>query len=195
MGEGAAWRRRVTVGVPAAISVGTLLVLTLVIGWGAGHPERFPSDATYDAILSGATLLRLGPVFFSGLIIWPVMRRRGASVGLAAVGTLASPVAFAVLSALGQLTYFPPAEAAYYGLNPVIVAALGGQCAAGAAMEVVARWRRWVPAPLTARAVAAAATVVVLGLAVLYAGVIWDGGKHMFYLWMSGYTALFGTGQ
>jgi hypothetical protein len=113
----------------------------------------------------------------------------------AAVGTLATPVAFAVLSAVGHLTYFPPAEAAYYALNPIVLGALGAQCAWAAVGEVFVRWRRGGRAALTAPMLLVAGAVVLLGLGLLYAGVIWDGGKHVFYLWMTGFTAIFGTGQ
>lgn len=183
------------VAAPALISLLTLLALTAAISWGVGHPERFPSPAVYDAALSAATLARLGPVFFSGLLVWPAMRLRGASMMWSVAGTLVTPVAFAVLSAVGQLTYFPPAQAAYYVLNPMVVAALGAQCAWAAAGEVFVRWRWAGSTGVPGRPLAVALAVALCGFALLYTGVIWDGGKHMFYLWMSGYTALFGTGQ
>lgn len=189
------WRASLHVAAPALISVLTLLALTAVISWGVGHPERFLSPAVYDATLSAATLARLGPIFFSGLLVCPAMRLRGATMKWSLAGTFVTPAVFALLSGVGQLRYFPPAEAAYYIVNPMFVAAFGAQCAWAAAGEMFVRWRRAGWGDVSGRPLVVALMIAICGLALLYTGVIWDGGKHMFYLWMSGYTALFGTGQ
>ena len=184
------------VAVPALISCATIVILTLVITWGWGQPERFGSDAVYRAVMNFAVLARLGPVYLAALVVWPVMRLRGASMPWAAVGALSSAITFGIIGAIGSLTYFPPAQAAYYVLNPMVVAAVGSQIGCSAIGEVYVRWRRGGLAALgTWRLWAVAVPIGVAGFTLMYVGVIWDGGSHWFYLWIRGFMALFGTGQ
>jgi len=189
-------RRPLHIAAPAIISVSTIVVLTLVIIWGWGQPERFSSDGVYRAVMDFAVLARLGPVFLSGLIVWPAMRLRGASLVWASLGALSSAVAFGVIGAIGSLTFFPPAQAAYYVLNPMVVAAIGSQIGCSALGEVFVRWRRGGRAALrSVRLWAVALPVGFAGFALFYVGVIWDGGSHWFYLWIRGFMLIFGTGQ
>lgn len=183
------------IAAPALISVGTIIVLTLLIAWGWGQPERFGSETLYRGVMDAAVLLRLGPVFMSGIIVWPAMRLRGASIGWAALGTVSSAVAFGVIGALQALTFFPPLQAAYYVLNPMVVGAIGSQIGWMAVGEVFVRWRRGGLAALTPRLLLIVAPVAVVGFTLFYIGVIWDGGRHWFYVWIRGFMALFGTGQ
>lgn len=184
------------VAVPAVISVVTIVVLTLVIAWGWGQPERFSSDGVYRLVMNSAVLARLGPIYLAALIVWPAMRLRGASLTWASVGVLASPAAYGVIGALGALTFFPPAQAAYYALNPMVIAAVGGTIGCSALGEVYVRWRRGGVAALRAgRLWAAILPIAALGFALMYVGVIWDGGRHWFYIWIRGFMLLFGTGQ
>lgn len=183
------------IAAPALISVGTLLVLTIVISWGWGQPARFGSETAYRTVMDAAVLLRLGPVFLSGIIVWPAMRLRGASIGWAVLGTSASAIAFGVIGAVQALEFFPPLQAAYYVLNPMVVGAIGSQIGWMAVGEVFVRWRRGGRAALTPRLFAVLAPVAVVGFSLFYVGVIWDGGRHWFYVWIRGFMALFGTGQ
>ena len=183
------------IAAPALISVGTIVALTLLITWGWGHPERFGSETLYRGVMDAAVLLRLGPVFMSGIIVWPAMRLRGASIGWAALGTVSSAVAFGVIGALQALTFFPPLQAAYYVLNPMVVGAIGSQIGWMAVGEVFVRWRRGGLAAITPRLLLIVAPIAVVGFTLFYIGVIWDGGRHWFYVWIRGFMALFGTGQ
>lgn len=183
------------IAAPALISVGTIVALTLLITWGWGQPERFGSETLYRGVMDAAVLLRLGPVFMSGIIVWPAMRLRGASIGWAALGTVSSAVAFGVIGALQALTFFPPLQAAYYVLNPMVVGAIGSQIGWMAVGEVFVRWRRGGLAALTPRLLLIVAPIAVVGFTLFYIGVIWDGGRHWFYVWIRGFMALFGTGQ
>ena len=183
------------IAAPALISVGTIVALTLLITWGWGQPERFGSETLYRGVMDAAVLLRLGPVFMSGIIVWPAMRLRGASIGWAALGTVSSAVAFGVIGALQALTFFPPLQAAYYVLNPMVVGAIGSQIGWMAVGEVFVRWRRGGLTALTPRLLLIVAPVAVVGFTLFYIGVIWDGGRHWFYVWIRGFMALFGTGQ
>lgn len=181
---------------PAIISVATIVVLTLVITWGWGQPERFGTDGVYRAVMNIAVLARLGPVYLAALIVWPAMRLRGASIPWAAVGALSSALTFGIVGAIGSLTYFPPAQAAYYVLNPMVVAAMGSQIGCSAIGEVYVRWRRGgLPALRSGRFWGVATPIGIAGFVLFYVGVIWDGGSHWFYLWIRGFMALFGTGQ
>ena len=184
------------VAVPALISVATIIVLTMVITWGWGQPERFGPDAVYRAVMNFAVLARLGPVFLAAIVVWPAMRLRGASMPWAAVGSLSSAITFGIIGATGSLTYFPPAQAAYYVFNPMVVAAIGSQIGCSVLGEVYVRWRLGgLSALRTWRLWAVAIPIAVAGFTLMYVGVIWDGGSHWFYLWIRGFMALFGTGQ
>ncbi len=184
------------IAAPAIISVATIVVLTLVITWGWGQPERFGTDGVYRAVMNIAVLARLGPVYLAALIVWPAMRLRGASIPWAAVGALSSALTFGIVGAIGSLTYFPPAQAAYYVLNPMVVAAMGSQIGCSAIGEVYVRWRRGgLPALRSGRFWVVATPIGIAGFVLFYVGVIWDGGSHWFYLWIRGFMALFGTGQ
>lgn len=189
-------KRALRIATPAAISVATLVALSLVITWGWQHPEQFGSVSAYRAAMNVAVFARLGPIYFSAIIVWPAMRFRGATIPWATIGVLSSALAYGVMGALQQLTFFVPAQAAYYVFNPMVVAAVGAQIGFAALAEVFVRWRRADTKPLHSwRFWLIVALVAILGFTLLYVGVIWDGGRHWFYVWMRGFTFLFGNGQ
>jgi hypothetical protein len=177
---GRAWH----VAVPAVISVAAFLALDLLLASLAGRPWGPAYPLTMDALV----LARLGPVYFSALIVWPAMRARGASRGQATLGILATPIAFAIASGWSAASFFPPLEAAYYATNPMVIGAIGAQISsAGVGALVHGFWRArrvtitW--GPLVA---------VVAGTAVTFIAVMWDGGQHLFYPWVLLYARLFG---
>ena len=175
--------------VPAVISVATFLVIDLLLAALVGRPWGPAYPLSMDALV----LARMGPLFFSGLIVWPAMRARGATRAQAAIGIFATPVAFAIVSGWRAADFFPPLEAAYYATNPIVVGALGAQVSsAGVGALVYALWRAhkagswrtgWSWGPLAAIAAGTAVTLV---------AVIWDGGQHLFYPWVLLYGQLFG---
>ena len=171
---------------PALISLAAFLVIDVVLAtlvdrpWGPAYP------LSMDALV----LARMGPLFFSGLIVWPAMRARGATPLQASIGILATPLIFAVVSGWRAATFFPPLEAAYYATNPIVVGAIGAQVSsAGVGALVYGLWRArdwrlgWSWAPMVA---------IVAGTAVTTVAVIWDGGQHLFYPWVLLYGRLFG---
>lgn len=179
-------RRTWSIAMPAAISVAAFLVIDLLLAALAGRPWGPAYPITLDALV----LLRMGPVFFSGLIVWPVMRARGATRAQAVLGILATPVAFAIVSGWRAAAFFPPLEAAYYATNPLVVGALGAQVSsAGCGALLYAVWRTrsvrkgWSWTPVVA---------IIAGTAVTLVAVIWDGGQHLFYPWVLLYGRLFG---
>ena len=175
------------IAVPAVISVATFLVIDLVLASVVGRPWGPAYPVTLDALV----LLRLGPLFFSGLIVWPAMRTRGATRTQAAIGIWATPVVFAIISAWRAADFFPPLEAAYYGTNPMVVGALGAQLSsAGVGALLWALWRRRTMPGFPVSPWAAAAVVV--GTAITVFAVLWDGGQHLFYPWVLLYGRLFG---
>jgi hypothetical protein len=144
--------------------------------------------------MDALVLLRMGPLFFSGLIVWPAMRARGATRAQATIGILATPVAFAIVSGWRAAAFFPPLEAAYYATNPIVIGAIDAQVAsAGVGALAYPIWRarrartisssRWSWWPVVA---------VVAGTALTVFAVIWDGGQHLFYPWVLLYGRLFG---
>ncbi len=175
-------RRTLSIALPAAISVVAFLVIDLVLATLVGRPWGPAYPATMDALV----LLRMGPLFFSGILVWPAMRAQGASRPQALIGIWATPIAFAVLSAWRATDFFPLLEAAYYGTNPIVVGALGAQlsCAGlGALTWALLRARRW-SWPATG--------AIGVGTAVAVVAVLWDGGQHLFYPWVQVYGQIFG---
>lgn len=185
-------RRWLHVSAPAIISVATYLILNFAVARTVGRPADFWSPEGYRTSLDALVLLRLGPIMFSGLIVWPVMRARGAGRLGAAMGVLATPVVFGIVSAIGALTFFPPAQALYYGTNPIVLGAIGSQVAMAGLGSLIHAWRRsgWRTSP--ARWWSWPAFVaLVAGEGVLVACVMWNGGQHVFYVWIQLYRLLF----
>ena len=185
-------RRWLHVSAPAIISVATYLVLDFAVARTVGRPDVFWSAEGYRTSLDALVLLRLGPIMFSGLIVWPVMRARGAGRLGAAIGVLATPIAFGIVSAIGALTFFPPAQALYYGTNPIVLGAIGSQVAMAGLGVLIAAWRRsgWRTSP-TRWWSWQAFVALVAGEGVLVACVMWNGGQHVFYIWIQIYRLLF----
>lgn len=186
-------RHTLYLAAPAIVSVATYLALDLVLAARAGQPGDFWSVEGYRLTMNLAVLLRMGPLFFSGLLVWPVMRARGATWWGASIGVLATPLAFAVISGIRAAAFFPPLEAAYYATNPVVVGAIGAQVAAAGIGALVWRWHAagWRTAP-RAWWSWGAVTALVAGLLTTFVAVQWDGGQHLFYPWILVYRALFG---
>lgn len=194
---GHAWH----LAVPAVISVATFLVIDLLLAALVGRPWGPAYPLTLDALV----LARMGPLFFSGLVVWPAMRARGATRVQATIGILATPVAFAIVSGWRAADFFPPLEAAYYATNPIVVGALGAQVSsAGVGALAYALWRAR-RARATAPGEVGASTqtrprgwswspiaAIVGGTAVTAVAVLWDGGQHLFYPWVLLYGRLFG---
>ena len=181
-------RHTLYLAAPAIVSVTTYLALDLVLAARAGRPEDFWSVEGYRLTMNLAVLLRMGPLFFSGLLVWPVMRARGAPWWGAALGILATPLAFAAVSGIRAAAFFPPLEAAYYATNPVVVGAIGAQVATAGIGALVWHWRR--PGSLP-RWSWGAVSAIVLGVLTTFVAVQWDGGQHLFYPWILVYRALF----
>ena len=131
---GHAWH----LAVPAVISVATFLVIDLLLATLVGRPWGSAYPLTMDALV----IARMGPLFFSGIVVWPAMRARGASHVQATIGILATPLAFAIISGWRATAFFPPLEAAYYATNPIVIGALGAQVSsAGVGALAYALWR------------------------------------------------------
>lgn len=186
------------VAVPALISVAALLVIDLVIASLAGRPWGPAYPLTMDALV----ILRMGPLFFSGLVVWPAMRARGATRAQAVAGILATPLAFAIASGWRAADFFPPLEAAYYATNPIVIGAIGSQVSsAGAGALAYALWRARARAHRPSPSLAGdpgtgrswgPIVAIVAGTALTVFAVIWDGGQHLFYPWVLLYGRLFG---
>lgn len=194
-------RRGWHIAVPAVISVAAFLVIDLLLSALVGRPWGPAYPLTMDALV----LARMGPLFFSGVMVWPAMRARGASRVQAAFGIIATPVAFAIVSGWRAADFFPPLEAAYYATNPIVIGALGAQVSsAGAGALAYALWRarrrRSSEPPSSGSAAPPAGTgwswgpvvAIVAGTAITLVAVIWDGGQHLFYPWVLLYGRLFG---
>jgi hypothetical protein len=195
--SGRTWR----IAAPAVISVVTFLAIDLLLAALVGRPWGPAYPLSMDALV----LLRMGPVFFSGLIVWPVMRARGATRAQAVVGILATPVAFAIVSGWRAAAFFPPLEAAYYSTNPMVVGAIGSQVSsAGVGALVYALWRARrhrsgqsvssgaTPLPISTGWSWGPIVAIIAGTALTVFAVIWDGGQHLFYPWVLLYGSLFG---
>ena len=188
------------IAVPAVISVTVFLIIDGALASLAGRPWGPAYPLTMDALV----LARMGPLFFSGLLVWPSMRARGATRVQAVAGILATPVAFALMSGWRAAAFFPPLEAAYYATNPIVVGALGAQVSsAGVGALAYGIWRARRAAsgvtgpahPATSSATSrmwGPVVAIAAGTAVTLVAVIWDGGQHLFYPWVLLYGRLFG---
>jgi hypothetical protein len=180
----APWARAWHIAVPAVISVAAFLVLYALMSSLAGRPW----GPAYPLAMDALVLARMGPVYFSALIVWPAMRARGATPIQATLGILATPIAFAIVSGWSAASFFPPLEAAYYATNPMVIGAIGAQIAsAGVGALAYRMWRArritvtWGPI-----------VAIVAGTAIAFVAVLWDGGQHLFYPWVLLYGRLFG---
>lgn len=174
--------------IPAIIVVKADVAIALL----AGRPEVFPSVSAYRVVLNFEAVLRFFGVFVAVLCVWAVLRSHRAPRWVLALAILAGPLAYAVTEFFRAQAFFPPDQAAYYAVNPIFVGAVGSQVACAAVAEVLWRWSgrrrginrgRVVSWPLVATAV--------VGWAILYVAVLWDGGIHWFYVYQQGYKALF----
>ena len=189
---GPAWHR----AVPAVISVVTFLAIDVLLAVLVGRPWGPAYPLTMDALV----LARMGPLFLSGLVVWPTMRARGATRVQAAIGILATPAAFAIVSAWRAADFFPPLEAAYYATNPMVIGAIGAQVSSagvGALAYALGRARTTAPSDMDATVRArgwswSPIAAIIAGTALTVYAVIWDGGQHLFYPWVLLYGRLFG---
>lgn len=173
--------------VPAFIVLGT----SALVGGLAGKPDAFGVVRVYQVVMDVAVVMRFFGMFVSVIVVWGLLRSRHAPRGLLGVAVLGGPVAYAFTAFLGASQFFPLGPAAYYGVNPMFVAAVGSQCALAAVAEALWRWRqrsRGVEQQVLTLRLAA---VVVGGLAVLFFTVLWQGGVPFFFWYQRGYLLLF----
>ncbi|MCB0898739.1 MAG: hypothetical protein H6526_05175 [Actinobacteria bacterium] len=172
--------------VPAAIVV----VTSVFVQTFAGRYELL--GAAYAPLLNAGVLLRAFGMFASVILVWGLLRSRGASRPVLALAILSGPVSYGITAALDALSYFPVGQAAYYGINPIAMATVAGQCAAAAVAEMAWRWwsrhrGREVGSPVTWRIAAAFGA----GLLTVFFTVLYQGGVPFFYVYQRGYMFLF----
>lgn len=172
--------------VPAAIvALSSLFVKTF-----AGDYEAL--GAAYGPLLNAGVLLRTFGMFASVLLVWGLLRSRGAGRAALGLAILSGPITYGIIAAAGALIAFPPGQAAYYGVNPIFLASIGGQCAAAGLAEGLWRWRARRRGVQTAAPVSPGLVgVVVGGLALVFFTVIFQGGVPFFYVYQRGYLLLF----
>ncbi len=174
-----------------ALVPGALVLLTSVfVRTFAGRYEVL--GAAYGPLLNAGVLLRTFGMFASVVLVWGALRSRRAGRGLLATAILSGPITYGIVAAIGALDYFPPGQAAYYGVNPIFIASVAGQCAAAGFAEVLWRWwsrrrGRDVGRPLSL----GIAAVVAGGLSVVFFTVVFQGGVPFFYVYQRGYLLLF----
>jgi hypothetical protein len=167
-----------------------VLLTSVFVRTFAGRYEVL--GAAYGPLLNAGVLLRTFGMFASVLLVWGALRSRGAGRVLLATAILSGPITYGVVAAIGALDYFPPGQAAYYGVNPIFIASVAGQCAAAGFAEVLWRWwsrrrGRDVGRPLSL----GIAAVVAGGLSVVFFTVVFQGGVPFFYVYQRGYLLLF----
>lgn len=177
-------------GLLALVPAGVVLLVTAFVTTFAGRDEIL--GAAYGPLLNAGVLLRFFGMFVSVVLVWGALRSRGAGRAVFALAILSGPVTYGVLAAINATDYFPAGQAAYYGINPLFIAAVAGQCAAAGAAEMAWRWwsrRRGddVGRPITLGTFAA----VVGGLLVVFFTVLFQGGVPFFYVYQRGYMLLF----
>ncbi|MFH1138175.1 MAG: hypothetical protein V1816_19050 [Pseudomonadota bacterium] len=145
------------------------------------------APAVHQPVVFAAALVLNFSLVFGPFLIYPVARRRGASIPVAAGAGLVAPVVWDAWEIIRATEFFSPAVALYYGFNPMF---LGALCFAAFQMglwEAVFRFRNQEPrARLLGPALIAGG-----GLAAVHLLLFWGMGAHFFYLYGKGYQALF----
>ncbi len=172
--------------VPGAV----VLVTSLFVRTFAGRYELL--GAAYGPLLNAGVLMRAFGMFAAVILVWGTLRSRGAGRGVLAMAVLSGPITYGVVAAIGALDFFPPGQAAYYGVNPIFVASVAGQCAAAGFAEVLWRWWSRRRGRQVGRLVTWGVAAAVLGgLSVVFFTVLFQGGVPFFYVYQRGYLLLF----
>lgn len=174
--------------VPAAI----FLLADAGVALFAGQVSSFGSVKVYRVVMNALVLLRFAGLFAASIAVWGLLRSRAAPRWLLVLAVLSGPLAYAVTGFLHTLQYFPPGQAAYYGVNPLFVGGVGSQVAVAAIAEGLWRWRHARKGdPRGSVVTPALVATMVLGFGVLFIAVLWDAGIHWFYVYQQGYKLLF----
>jgi len=185
-------RRALTWVLLALVPAAVFVVGDAVMAWGAGRVDAFPSVGAYRLTLNVVVLVRDFGACAALLVVWGLLRSRGAPRWALVLAVLSAPLAYTAVQSVRAQEFFPPAQALYYGVNPLFVASLGLQVACAALAEGV--WRMWGRRAGADRGRPVAWPIVVAGLAgvaITFVSVGWDGGVHWFYVYQQGYKALF----
>lgn len=121
-------------------------------------------------------------------LVYPAVRRHGTSAGAAASAALVVPALWLAKELHRVSAVYPPAQTAYYALNPL---SLGVFCAAGVEMALA----ELLVGPRGRRALAGWPGAVLAGVALLAIAAAWvghdSGGRDIFYDYVALYRKLF----
>ena len=165
------------------------LLISFVVYFNAARIEN-DTLHQYVAVVSG--LVMVISVMFGALIIYPLAFFRGAKPAERIVACLVSGILFELYEIYMVSRIFPLAESLYFALNPtplmIFLLAFGFMGICELACRRVARQRGDNQVKILTPAPVAAVAVMLIGL---YVMLIWGSGAHFFYIYVSGYLALF----
>lgn len=178
------------------LPAGIFLALWLTADWLLTviirQPFPLANTPFYRPLMNVLARGRILSLLGGGLIIYPVLFFRGATLRERLLGVVLLPLAYLVTAIIHATAYFPLGEAIYYGFNSITIASFFLQFATVAVADIFCRW--WVQRrdgrsqPVVRRAHLGG---LLVGLLVGYLMLVWNGGETGFYFYLKGYQLLF----
>jgi hypothetical protein len=154
------------------------------------QPFPFANSAAYRPVMNILARGRILSLLFGGLIIYPILFFRGATLRERVLGSLALPLAYLVTAIIRAAAFFPIGEALYYGLNTITMGSFFLQIALIGLADLLCRWwmGRTDGRPFINQSQIAA---VLIGALAAFLILAWNGGEAWFYVYQQGYRLLF----
>jgi hypothetical protein len=172
--------------------VGLTLVTWLLLFFVTRNLTWIGNPRAVRTLMNGGYVLLYLAYCLSGLVLYPVMYFRGASLAERIGGCFVTPLAYVVKEIIRVNQFFTLGESLYYALSSIVLGALLIQVGLQGLAELICRalYRKRYGTPVKVFTwqplVAIAITLVTL-----YVMLLWDGGVHYFYFYQEGYKLLF----
>lgn len=177
------------VAIPTAAVLLTMLAMSIIyfhLAW------RIENGFLKAIVTFGSAALLFSSIGFGTLLIYPIAFFRGASTGERITACLVAPVVWNIKELLRVSEFFTFGETLYYGLNTVFILSVFGALGLMGLCELVCRWRLNKRAEEPVRVFSPIPVLsIIAGLAALYVCLLWGLGVQFFYIYISGYRAIF----
>jgi hypothetical protein len=175
---------------PVAVVLATTIVMSIVyfhLAWRIG-PDN-PIRPVVTTLSSWVLFISIG---FGVLYIYPKGFFGGACIVERTAACLVTPVVWNLKEMIRVSEFFTLGETLYYGLNMAFLLALFGTFGLMGLSELLCRrkFNKSGEEPVKVLSPAPVAAIFI-GLAALYICLLWGLGVHFFYIYISGYRALF----
>lgn len=175
---------------PVGVVVVLWLAADLLLELITRQPFPFANSAAYRPVMNILSRGRILSLLLGGLLIYPILFFRGATLRERIVGSLMLPLIYSLTAIVRAAAFFPLGEALYYGLNPITMGSFFLQIAFIGLTDLLCRWwlRRQDGRPFGYRPQIAS---LLLGALAAFLILVWNGGENWFYLYQQGYRLLF----